>query len=102
MSDNSLPRAIGCDLSPFDICIGVVSMAVMIVSVLGMLCSLGGNILIMFKKKSGWLIWILGNILWIVYNFISEFNLPMVLMYLVYIALNVMGFIRWLKQDKEK
>ena len=77
-------------------------MAVMVVSILGMLCSLGGNILIMFKKKSGWLIWILGNILWIVYNFISEFNFPMVLMYLVYIALNVMGFIRWLKQDKEK
>ena len=77
-------------------------MAVMVVSILGMLCSLGGNILIMFKKKSGWLIWILGNILWIVYNFISDFNLPMVLMYLVYIALNVMGFIRWLKQDKEK
>lgn len=74
---------------------------VLLVSTLGTICSLGGNILIMLKKKSGWLIWILGNILWIVYNFLSEFNLPMVLMYLVYGVLNIIGFVRWLKQDKK-
>ena len=39
--------------------------------------------------------WILGNIFWILYNFITAFNLPMVLMYLVYLIINIIGFIAW-------
>lgn len=72
---------------------------VLFVSVLGALCSLLGNVLIMLKKKSGWIVWIAGNILWIVYNFLSEFNLPMVFMYIVYAIINVCGFAKWKKQD---
>lgn len=75
---------------------------VLLVSVLGTFCSLFGNVLIMLKKKSGWIVWIVGNIFWILYNFLSEFNLPMVLMYLVYIILNISGFVKWYKQDKNK
>lgn len=82
----------------FNLMQGVIYM-VLVVSVLGALCSLFGNVLIMLKKKSGWLVWILGNILWIVYNFLSEFNLPMVIMYIVYAIINVCGFVRWKKQD---
>ena len=67
--------------------------------VLGALCSLFGNVLIMLKKKSGWLVWILGNILWIVYNFLSEFNFPMVIMYIVYAVINVCGFVKWNKHE---
>ena len=76
---------------------------VMVVSILGALCSLGGNILIILKKKSGWIVWILGNLFWIIYNFISEPNLPMIIMYLVYIVINILGYCKWCdKEDKNK
>lgn len=73
---------------------------ILILSILGMLFSLGGNILIIFKKKSGWLAWIVGNILWIVINFIDVLNIPMVLMYVVYMIINIFGYIKWYKKDK--
>ncbi|MBR4890304.1 MAG: nicotinamide mononucleotide transporter [Clostridia bacterium] len=68
---------------------------VMILSILGAAFSLGGNILIMLKKRMGWLMWILGNIAWIAVNIIGTFNLPMVIMYIVYFIINVAGFIKW-------
>lgn len=67
----------------------------MILSILGAAFSLGGNILIMLKERMGWLMWILGNIAWIAVNIIGTFNLPMVIMYIVYFIINVAGFIKW-------
>ena len=75
---------------------------VMLVSVLGMICSLGGNILIMLKKKSGWIVWTVGNILWIIYNFITTINIPMILMYLVYMFINILGYCKWCDQEDKK
>ena len=72
---------------------------ILILSILAMLSSLGGNILIMFKKKSGWIVWILGNLLWILINFLGTLNVPMVIMYLVYIIINIMGFIEWKRKE---
>lgn len=72
---------------------------VLVLSILAMLSSLGGNILIMFKKKSGWIVWILGNLLWILINFLGTLNVPMVIMYLVYIVINIMGFIEWKRKE---
>lgn len=72
---------------------------VLFVSILGSVFSLGGNILIMLKKKSGWITWIIGNLLWIIYNFLSEFNLPMVLMYLAYMIINIAGFLKWKRNE---
>lgn len=73
---------------------------ILFLSILGMLFSLGGNILIIFKKKSGWLAWIVGNILWIVINFIDVLNIPMVLMYVVYMIINIFGYIEWRRKEK--
>lgn len=73
---------------------------ILFLSILGMLFSLGGNILIIFKKKSGWLAWIVGNILWIVINFVDVLNIPMVLMYVVYMIINIFGYIKWYRKDK--
>lgn len=70
-------------------------MLITILSVLGTIFSLGGNLLIMFKKRSGWLAWIVGNILWITINFIGTMNWPMVIMYVVYLIINVTAFIKW-------
>ena len=67
----------------------------MILSILGAAFSLGGNILIMLKKRMGWLMWILGNIAWIAVNIIGTFNLPMVIMYVVYFIINVAGYVKW-------
>ena len=73
---------------------------VLALSILGMLFSLGGNLLIIFKRKSGWLAWIVGNILWIVINFIDVLNIPMVLMYVVYMVINIFGYIEWYRKEK--
>jgi nicotinamide riboside transporter PnuC len=72
---------------------------ILFLSILGMLFSLGGNLLIIKKKKSGWLAWIIGNILWIIVNFIGELNIPMVLMYLVYMIINIAGYIEWRRKE---
>lgn len=69
-------------------------------SALGAILSLGGNIAIAKKKKIGWLIWIAGNIAWIMVNLLGEFNLPMVLMYVAYLGINIKGFIDWNKEGK--
>jgi nicotinamide riboside transporter PnuC len=68
---------------------------ILFLSILGMIFSLGGNILIMEKKRVGWLAWIVGNILWIVINFIDVLNIPMVIMYVVYLIINIGGYIKW-------
>ena len=68
---------------------------ILILSILGAVFSLGGNILIMLKKRIGWLAWIVGNFLWIGVNIIGVFNLPMVLMYIAYFIINLGGFIKW-------
>lgn len=75
---------------------------ILILSILGALFSLGGNILIILKKRSGWLAWIIGNIFWITTNFLSVINWPMVIMYLVYMIINIIGFFRWKKVDKSQ
>lgn len=73
---------------------------IIILSVLGAILSLGGNVLIAKKKKSGWIVWIAGNLAWIGVNLLGEFNLPMVLMYVAYLGINIKGYIDWNKQEK--
>lgn len=68
---------------------------VMILSILGAAFSLGGNMLIILKKRMGWLAWIFGNIAWIAVNVVGPFNLPMVIMHAVYFIINLVGFIKW-------
>lgn len=70
---------------------------VLILSIIGTLLSLGGNVLIALKKRSGWLVWIIGNIVWIAVSIIGPTNYPMIFMYLVYIIINIIGFIKWQK-----
>lgn len=71
-----------------------------VLSALGAIFSLGGNIAIAKKRKVGWLIWIAGNIAWIGVNLLGEFNAAMVLMYVAYLGINIKGFIDWNKQEK--
>lgn len=73
----------------------------MFLSICAAAASLGGNVLIMFKKRIGWLVWILGNVLWILVNYFTEWNWPMVIMYGIYFIINLCGFISWSKKEQD-
>lgn len=71
---------------------------VLILSIIGTILSLGGNIFIAKKNRMGWLMWLIGNVVWIAVNFLGNPNIPMVLMYVVYMVINIVGFMKW-KED---
>ena len=71
---------------------------ILVLSILGSVFSLGGNVLIARKQRSGWLVWIAGNITWILVNFLGEMNAPMVLMYAAYFIINVIGYRQWQRE----
>lgn len=74
---------------------------ILALSIIALIFSLVGNILVNFKKKLGFIIWTISNVFWIVVNFIGDMNYPQVIMYLVYAGLNVQGYVNWSKKVKE-
>ena len=68
---------------------------ILALSIIALIFSLVGNILVNFKKKLGFIIWTVSNVFWIVVNFIGDMNYPQVIMYLVYAGLNVQGYVNW-------
>ena len=66
-------------------------------SIFGLISTISGNILINHRQKIGFLVWIVGNILWILVNVFGTFNIFMVIMYVLYAALNIDGWIKWSK-----
>ena len=73
---------------------------IFMISTLALILALTGNILVNFRKKFGFIIWTLSNIVWILVNFLGTMNIPQVVMYAVYMVLNMQGFIVWSKKDK--
>ena len=73
---------------------------IFMISTLALILALTGNILVNFRKKFGFIIWTLSNIVWILVNFLGTMNIPQVIMYAVYMVLNMQGFIVWSKKDK--
>lgn len=70
-------------------------------SVIALAFSLVGNILINVKRRSGYVAWIISNLLWIAVNYLDHLNVPQVIMYVTYTILNFWGFLRWSKEDKK-
>lgn len=70
-----------------------------VLSVIALVLSLTGNILINYKKRIGYIVWILSNVAWIAVNVTGQFNVPMVIMYVVYVALNIQGFVLWSRKN---
>ena len=70
-------------------------------SVISLMLSLSGNLLINYKKKIGFWIWIASDISWIIVNFLGKPNYPQILMYIIYIIINIDGIIRWSKNKGE-
>ena len=70
-------------------------------SIIALILSLVGNILVNYKKKLGFIIWISSNVFWIAINFLGDVNYPQVIMYVIYAGLNVQGYINWRKGEKK-
>lgn len=75
---------------------------ILTLSIIALIFSLVGNILVNFKKKLGFIIWTISNVFWIVVNFIGDMNYPQVIMYLVYAGLNVQGYVNWSRSKINK
>lgn len=75
-------------------------MIVLILSILGSVFSLGGNILIAHKKRSGWLWWIAGNGAWIWESIVDSLNAPLIVMNATYLFLNLLSYREW-RKNKE-
>lgn len=72
------------------------------ISTVSLILSLGGNVLLNFQKKLGYVVWTVGDLSWIAVNLLSErVNVQQIIMYVVYIALNVCGFVQWSRKRKE-
>lgn len=70
------------------------------VSIVALVLSLLGNLLLNFKKvKLGYLTWIISNFMWVFIGLNStEKNCPQIIMYVIYIVLNIHGIYKWRKE----
>ena len=75
-------------------------MLLTVLSIISCVLAITGNMFINFKKRIGFIIWILSNISCIIVNFIGYTNYPQVLMYIVYAIINIDGFIRWKRKEE--
>ena len=71
-------------------------------SITALILSLGGNLLINFRKRAGYLVWIFSNLFWVAINFIDHLNVSQVCMYLIYTGLNIQGFIMWSRKNNKE
>ena len=71
-------------------------------SILGCTLSLGGNILLIFKKRIAFWIWSLGNLAWVISALVGELNVPLIAMNVAYIIINIIGWIKWSKQRSKE
>ena len=74
---------------------------ILTLSIIALVLSLVGNVLVNYKKKLGFIIWISSNVFWIAINFLGDVNYPQVIMYVIYAILNVQGYINWRKSEYE-
>lgn len=73
-----------------------------VVSALALVASLVGNTLVNFKRRVGFLIWILSNVLWILTNVFWMHNGFQVVMFVVYLLLNLHGYILWTRNPPRR
>lgn len=70
-----------------------------VVSFCAFLLSISGNFLVNCQKKSGFVLWIVSNALWVAVNFIGPTNWSQVALFVIYALLNVHGYIRWSRKQ---
>ncbi len=66
------------------------------------LLGISGAILNVLKNKWGFVFWVIGNILWVVYGFMTKQYFFMI-QYIVFASVAIWGFKRWYNDElKEK
>lgn len=60
-----------------------------------------GAVLNIKKMKSGFIVWIIGNILWIIYGLTTKQYFFMS-QYIIFALISFLGFSEWHKSDKNK
>lgn len=73
-----------------------------ILSFLALATSLSGNALVNYRRRVGFIVWIVSNILWILVNLVGTTNWCQVLMFIVYMCLNIQGWIVWGRKEPAK
>ena len=70
-------------------------------SVVALILSIGGNILLNFKKvKLGYAVWVISNLMWVIIGLTAaERNYPQIMMYVIYTMLNIHGIYKWGKSE---
>lgn len=72
-------------------------------SAVALLLSLAGTVLVNCRKKIGFVIWTLSNILWIVISvYRPQPDVFQICMFIAYIVFNVHGWLYWKRSENEK
>ena len=75
-------------------------MMVGVLSFMALVSSLAGNALVNYRVRNGFLVWIVSNVLWILVNVAGDMNVCQVLMFVVYMCLNVQGYVLWGRKNE--
>jgi nicotinamide riboside transporter PnuC len=67
----------------------------------GFLFSMCGQLLIIYKNRYAFIIWNIGNVIWL-YLAIKNNDLAQVFMFIIYIIINVVTFIKWKNKKTAK
>ena len=73
-----------------------------IVSFVALALSLSGSTLINFRRRVGFFVWIASNVAWIAVNLMGTPNWSQIAMFVVYMAMNVHGWVSWGKDETER
>ena len=73
---------------------------VLVLSILAAAFSILGNILIVFKKRIAFVIWAIGNVLWVWESIIDSLNIPLIAMNVIYFGINAVAFYEWSKNKE--
>lgn len=68
-----------------------------VISIIAMILSIVGQLLISYKKVSAFPIWILSNVCWIVVNIIGPTNIPQLITFIVFTLASAFGWYKWKK-----
>ena len=68
-----------------------------VLSLLAFCCTITGNLLINNRRRLGFVIWSIGDVLWIIIEFVCGINWFRFMMFFTYIIVNVDGYLKWKK-----
>jgi nicotinamide riboside transporter PnuC len=62
--------------------------------------AVAGTLCITFKNKIGFLLWVVGNVLWTIYGILTKQYFFMS-QYIIFTIVSAFGYYKWLKDEKK-